>query len=130
MLTKPTSPQPQSAWSDALPARWVDSLFDRLAAMYGRHWLDLWADVPMADVKTAWQHGLAGIAGEQLRHALEHCASGAQRFPPTLGEFAAICRAHRVEPAHRLMLPKPRTEMPAHVRDALRAFLDKSRMPA
>lgn len=120
---------PPGCSSAALPERWINTLFDRLAALYGRHWFDLWADVPIADVKDAWSSVLAGMTGEQIRHALDHCARGSSKYPPTAPEFAALCRAYRVDPAHRPLLPQPRLPMPEHVRAQLRAFLDKTRMP-
>lgn len=110
-----------------IPAAWVDRLFERLAAFYGRHWLDLWADVPIADVKDAWQTELAGVTGDQIRKALAHLVAN-NKFPPTLPEFVALCQQYRAEPAHRLALPIPRTEMPAEVRDKLRAFVAEHRV--
>ena len=85
---------------NVLPNAWIDRLFGRLAAMYGKHWLDLWADVPMADVKDAWQTELAGVTGDQLVAALK----GLGKFPPTLPEFVALCKPPATPAAHRLLL--------------------------
>lgn len=109
-----------------IPAAWVDRLFDRFAAMYGKHWFDLWSDVPMADVKNAWREDLAGVTGEQIRHGLEHCKTH-NKFPPTLPEFVGLCRQFRVDPAHLISLPAPRTEMPDHIREKLAEFKQKVR---
>jgi hypothetical protein len=113
-----------TAQQNALPSAWVDRLFDRFAAMYGKHWFDLWADVPMADVKDAWQTDLAGFSGEQIRKALDHCKTN-NTFPPTCPEFAGMCRQFREAPATVLQLTGPRTEMPAHVRKQLDEFMRK-----
>lgn len=112
---------PQNACRD-IPAAWVDRLFERLATLYGRQWIDLWADVPLADVKDAWQSALAGCSGEQIRRALEHLSTH-NKFAPTAPEFAVIARQFRDEPAHVPALPRPHTEMPEGVRDELRRFV-------
>lgn len=93
--------------STALPNVWIDRLFDRLAALYGRHWFDLWADVPMADVKDAWAEAIGNASGEAIRRALEHCAVH-NKFPPTAPEFAALCRGFRPTPSSVGTLPAPR----------------------
>jgi hypothetical protein len=85
LATSPDTP-------NALPSAWIDRLFERFAAMYGKHWFDLWADVPMADVKAAWRADLAKVDGEQIRKALEHCKAQC-KFPPTLPEFVGLCKA-------------------------------------
>ena len=106
LATSPDTP-------NALPSAWIDRLFDRFAAMYGRHWFDLWADVPMADVKDAWRTDLAKVSGDQIRRALEHCRTQC-KFPPTLPEFVSLCRAFVVAP-DRLALPAPRGEIPPDI---------------
>lgn len=100
-----------------LPSSWVAALFARFSAMYGKHWLDMWADVPIADVKDAWQSGLAGMSGDAIKRALAHCETH-NKFPPTLPEFAALCREFRPVPAG-LALPAPRAKMTNEQRDML-----------
>jgi hypothetical protein len=115
LTTQSTAPQ------NALPSAWVDRLFERFAAMYGKHWFDQWSDVPMADVKDAWQTDLAAFTGEQIRRALDHCKTH-NTFPPTLPEFAGMCRQFREIPQSRLAISGPKTDMPDHIREQLRAF--------
>lgn len=87
----------QSGSSNALPLPWIDRLFLRFGAMYGKHWIDLWNDVPMESVKAVWAEDLAGVTADQIRKALDHCKVG-QKFPPTCPEFVAMCRQFRATP--------------------------------
>lgn len=106
---------------EPIPMAWVDRLFARLAALYGKAWLEQWSGVPMGDVKAAWTEALAGCRGEQIRMALDH-VSRHNKWPPSAPEFAAICRQFRADPAHRMMLPAPPlTEMPLHIAEAMAA---------
>jgi hypothetical protein len=97
---------PLTVQQSALPDGWVDRLFARFATLYGKHWLDLWADVPIDAVKATWSEQLTGCDGEQIRKALEHCSHN-NKFPPTCPEFVALCRDFRGGPA-LLGLPAPR----------------------
>lgn len=87
---------------------WIDRLFARFDTLYGKHWLDMWHDIPMASVKEAWRAALSGCSADQIRHALAHCVA-TSKFPPTAPEFAGFCRQFRPSPssAHHL-LPAPR----------------------
>jgi hypothetical protein len=88
----------------------TDKLFERFAAMYGKAWFDCWADVPMADVKDAWTHGLEHFSEERLGLALTACLTQC-RFPPSLPEFAILCDQARVAP--RPIDRQRFTELPA-----------------
>jgi hypothetical protein len=98
----------------------VDRLFAKLAMMYGKHWLDLWSDIPMAGVKAEWSRALTGISAEQMRLALEAIFDKGNTFPPTLPEFVSLCRQCRKfgQPL-RLAAPRERGEIPAHVLDVI-----------
>lgn len=107
-----------SELSTALPSGWIDRLFDRFAALYGKHWFEMWADVPMADVKDAWATELRGVSGQQIVAALEKVG----KFPPTLPEFVALCKPVPVPHAHRMMLAdrRPREPIPPHILEQVR----------
>ena len=110
----------------ALPSAWIDRLFARFHAMYGKHWLDLWGGAPMADVKAVWAEDLSGVSGEQIRRALDHCKGNA-KFPPTCPEFVALCRQFRDTPSTTLYLPAPRGELPEPTKAILDGYLDGKR---
>ena len=87
-----------------------------------------WGDVPQADVIDAWQTGLAGVPAEKIKRALELMLVDHPEWPPTLGQFLALCRRPLVPTAaHRPALPQPRTGMPPHIREQLDAFLKKAK---
>lgn len=114
MQTLPTEISPPNP--SALPSAWVDALFARLGAMYGKHWLDLWADVPMADVKNAWREDLAFASGEQIKRALDHCKTNL-KFPPTCPDFAILCKQFKATGANHLFIADKteRGPIPANV---------------
>lgn len=100
---------------------WIDRLFARLAALYGKHWLELWADVPMDDVKDAWRDALHGVTAGMIRSALEHCQRH-NTFPPTCPEFVSLCRQFRPGPG-ALRLTDQRRDGPPGGFAAIRACL-------
>ena len=110
---RPTYSAKQSA-SKTIPDAWIDRLFGRLAGLYGKHWLEQWAGIPIEGVKGAWLDALAGCDAEQIRKALEHLTTHS-KFPPTAPEFASLCRQFRVEQSHHPMLPAPKTKMPEYM---------------
>ncbi|GAA4401171.1 hypothetical protein [Quisquiliibacterium transsilvanicum] len=90
----------------SLSIKAIDRLFERLAATYGAGWTRQWADVPMADVKTAWAHELATFA-----NSLHRIAWALENLPPkcpNVIEFKALCR---LAPAPDVpMLPMPKAD--------------------
>lgn len=94
----------------SLPAKAVDRLFDRLAAVYGAQWLRQWDGVPMQDVKTAWGHELSVFADwlEAVAWALDNLPARC----PNVIEFKQLCRQ---APARAVAaLPQPKAD-PARV---------------
>ena len=73
-----------------LPESWVEKLFARFSAMYGRKFADLWADCNLRDVKATWAEDLAGFTGEEIKRGVDACKT--RTFPPTLPEFVQLCR--------------------------------------
>ena len=117
---------PSTDLRNALPDAWIDRLFGRFASLYGKHWLDMWADVPMADVKDAWSTELAGMTGEQIGKALDHVG----KFPPTCPEFVALCRQFPTQRTERsdvvVALPHGKLQpMPEKIRAELHDFIRK-----
>lgn len=112
--------------SSALPDAWIDRLFDRFATMYGKHWYDMWRDVPLDRVKQTWRDDLANVSGEQIRKALDYCKTH-NKFPPTCPEFVGLCKTFA--PAYeRPALPNySRSEMPPNVRAEIAKMFDSQR---
>lgn len=84
--TRPTLPAKRSGSPDGAPDA-IDVLFGRMAARYGRHWLDLWIGIPMDAVKAEWRCELARFQRAQVDQALANLG----KFPPTLPEFVGLC---------------------------------------
>ena len=87
-----------------LPDHWVESLLARMLAIYGQKFRSQWADVPAESMRETWAVALGRFDGERIKWALDQMIATCP-WPPTLPEFAALCRqAPRAEPAK---LPAP-----------------------
>lgn len=87
-----------------LPDHWVESLLARMLAIYGQKFRSQWADVPAESMRETWAVVLGRFDGERIKWALDQMIATCP-WPPTLPEFAALCRqAPRDEPAK---LPAP-----------------------
>ena len=71
----------------------IDRLFLRMASFYGKHWLDMWIDIPMDSVKAEWQAKLSGMPSKTVFRAVDYCADNV-KFPPSLPEFMQLCKAN------------------------------------
>jgi hypothetical protein len=90
-----------------LAPSWIDALFSRFEAMYGKQFIDKWQNVDMVMVKEEWADALDGMDGETIKKALNACRLN-NPYPPNSPEFYQLCRQFRVA-SHRnvLGLPKP-----------------------
>lgn len=120
-LTTGQSTGRQSASPDAL----VDRLFQRLHAMYGAKWLDLWVGAPIDAVKGEWARALTGVAPETIRLTLEHLLTAGNPFPPTMPEFVSLTRQFARRGPHRLAIADHRRDPPPGGFQALRDILAK-----
>jgi hypothetical protein len=97
----------------------IDRLFQKFAAMYGKHWLDLWAHIPMDAVKAEWMAQLERMPLPALRLAIQHVEVH-NKFPPTLPEFRGLCEQFKPRETPRLSLTdKRRGEMPQEFKAVL-----------
>ena len=97
-----------------LPDAWVERLFERLAALYGSRFADMWRGTDLENVKRTWAEKLGGFAQrpEIIKAALDACDD--RPWPPTLPEFLGICReAAKRSPVQLPALPAP--DIPADV---------------
>jgi len=87
-----------------------------MLATYGQKFRSQWADVPAESMRETWAVALGRFDGERIKWALDQMIATCP-WPPTLPEFAALCRqAPRDEPAK---LPAP--EVPPSVIEARQA---------
>jgi hypothetical protein len=92
----------------ALPARAVDRLFARFVAAFGAPAMQrMWADAPMDEVKATWGAALGRFSLDQILAGLQALDASGATFPPTLPEFAALCREQIKPASHRPALPVP-----------------------
>jgi hypothetical protein len=80
----------------------IDRLFQRLSLNYGRLFLDMWKDIPIAEVKVEWSEGLAGYPYDEINAALTYCLDH-NTYPPTLPEFKRLCKEQRKAPVMRAL---------------------------
>lgn len=106
------NPATSPAKQPAFPERWIEELFDRMAAMYGAKFADQWRGIDPAKVRAMWAEKLAGFADkpQAIKSALD--ALDERPFPPTLPEFLQLCReaAKRVGNSQPALPLKPDPE--------------------
>lgn len=92
----------------------IDRLFERLAATYGRQFLNLYEGLDPGAIKTIWAHELAGFAQrlQDVAWALENLPERA----PNAIEFRNLCR--KAPAPDNLPLPAPPAD-PGRVRAEL-----------
>lgn len=91
-------PQPsnESTWpANAIPRRWVEALFDTMAANYGARFADLWRGTDLEKVMKHWGVELSKLSSTQMKAGRENIS--ALLRAPTCPEFIAHCRQCRVE---------------------------------
>lgn len=83
----------------------------------------MWGDGDPVQTREVWASRLSDFGGEDIGRALEAMEREYRDFPPTLPQFAQLCRdARGVRMQNTKRLAGPRTPMPDHVRAQLEAF--------
>lgn len=95
-----------------------------MATLYGKHWLELWRGIPMADIKDTWRSSLERFDSATIAKALEF-VKAEMPFPPTCPEFTKLCAQYAPREEPLKALPAPRTPIPAKVAAQLKAFKEK-----
>jgi len=103
-----------NATSQPLPPEWIAKLFTRFRSIYGNRTETMWGQANPDDLRATWADELAGFNGDDIRGALELARSEYLDYPPTLYEFASLCRIARAprlraEEDQRLRLSAPPT---------------------
>lgn len=88
--TNATSLANPSVLPSPIPEAWVEKLFSRFSAMYGRKFADLWSDCNLANVKALWAEELGILTRDELASGVAACKI--REWPPTLPEFLRLCR--------------------------------------
>lgn len=76
---------------------WVERIFSVMSASYGTLFADRWRGMNLGEVKAAWAAKLADLSPAELKRGIDALPG----FPPTLPEFALLCRPKPIpEAAH------------------------------
>lgn len=102
---------------------WVERIFGRMSAMYGRLFAEMWAGTDLAHVKRAWADDLAPFSGQQIAWAMEQCK--ARELPPTLPMFRGLCQQAPRPEAPALPAPQVPREVAQQRAQALRRAAEK-----
>lgn len=73
-----------------MPSQLIERLFDRLSAMYGARFADMWRGIDPAAMKRVWAEELSDCSREELARGVAACRT--RDWPPTLPEFLKLCR--------------------------------------
>ena len=113
-----------------IPQAWIQRLFSRMAASYGNKVSAMWGDCPQADIIDAWRTGLQGFSGDQIGAGLQRMLDAYPEWPPTLGQFRALCKAPSVPQAHRLFLvdKSPRQPIDPAVKEKIDSLVAKMKV--
>lgn len=84
---------------------WVDRIFSKLTARYGRDFLSKYEGVDLDLVKSDWAEELAGLQNrpEAIKYALDHPTAK----PPNVIEFKDTCSRSPVQTYVAIDAPKP-----------------------
>ncbi len=87
----PLTPDHIEAWpANAIPEKWVEALFNKMAFTYGVKFADQWRGIDAAGIKRHWAEKLGVMTGQELTRGVMRLES--RDWPPTLPEFIKLCR--------------------------------------
>lgn len=72
------------------PISWVEKLFERMEALYGTKFLDMWRNTNADLVKALWADEMGKLSADELRRG--YAALMSRDWPPSLPEFLKMCR--------------------------------------
>lgn len=111
----------------ALHRRFVDEIHARLLVRYGSKWLNLWAGVPEEAIKADWSEQLAAVTPAGVRFALDNLPDD---YPPTVGQFRALCLTQQRPELQAPALPAPSREGLKRIAKELQAARITKETPA
>lgn len=74
---------------DALPATWIERIFDKMLLEYGKKFVDQWSGTDPDKLVAHWATELSGYTGIEIKRGLDAMK---KEWPPTLPEFKNLCR--------------------------------------
>lgn len=82
--------QISSTSTNPAPISWVEKLFDRMQALYGNKFIDMWRDTNIDLVKKLWAEEMGKLSADELKRG--YAGLMARDWPPTLPEFVKACK--------------------------------------
>jgi hypothetical protein len=79
-----------STSTDRCPEAWIERLFEKMAALYGNRFLDMWGKTDLQAVKSLWSQELGKLSREEIARGAN--ALMTLEWPPTLPQFLKISR--------------------------------------
>lgn len=73
-----------------VPLTWVESLFNRMAGMYGKKFSDMWQGSDISTVKDLWAEEMGKLSSEELKRG--YGALMTRDWPPSLPEYVKMCK--------------------------------------
>ena len=114
--TSTTTPRPSERAKSL-----VELVFAKLSATYGNKLAEAYSGQKLYLVKAEWAQVIEPFGVDAIRVALKLARGRHPDWPPTLGQFEALCRS--VRPPDLPKLPAPRTAPPAGVFERMRAAI-------
>lgn len=76
--------------ANAMPKRWIESLFERMLFEYGKKFSDQWGGADAEGLKLHWAERLSDLTNDELKRGVSLLEG--REWPPTLPEFRKMCR--------------------------------------
>lgn len=76
--------------TDRISEAWIERLFEKMAALYGNRFLDMWAKTDLKTVKALWSQELSKLTREEIVRGANALVT--LEWPPTLPQFLKISR--------------------------------------
>lgn len=106
---------------EPLPSEWVDRIFAKLTARFGRDFLGRWEGVELDVVKADWAEELAGL--QKRPDAIKYALDNIGGKPPMVEDFKALCNRAPVDAILRLPSPKANPDVIEKAAQLARAAL-------
>lgn len=90
-----SSRQSQSVTPQRLGQKLLDTLWTKMAELYGHRWTASFGMTPSSD--HAWASALAGLTGEQIACGLVALSERGDDWPPSAPEFRKLCTGNSAE---------------------------------
>ena len=81
-----------STSTDPIPEAWIERLFEKMVAMYGNKFLDMWGKTDLQTVKNLWSQELGKLTKEEITRGANALMN--LEWPPTLPQFLKISRVN------------------------------------